>query len=123
MDYVENNLLPIENSLHIMNKKYRYSSKVKRRAYRRSGNKRNKLTTLKILHSNIDGYISKNESVNEIIQQVNHDVFPLNETALKGRRKIDTSGYISFEKNRLNNKGGVATSIAEYLKKNTVKQG
>ena len=45
----------------------------------------------------------------------------LNDTALKGNRKINLPNFFSYCKNRLKNKGGVATVISNTLKNNTVK--
>ena len=47
----------------------------------------------------------------------------MNETALKGKRKVRLNNYFSFNKNRAKIKGGVATVVANYLKPNTVKVG
>ena len=47
----------------------------------------------------------------------------INETALKGNRKVKIPHHFSYTKNREKNKGGVATVIANYLKTNTVKVG
>ena len=45
----------------------------------------------------------------------------INDTALKGKRKIRLDGYFSYEKNREKNKGGVATVIKNNLKGNSLK--
>ena len=51
----------------------------------------------------------------------NPDIITINDTALKGTRKVKIKGYFSYTKNREKNKGGVATVVANYLKANTVK--
>ena len=76
---------------------------------------------LNILQSNCDGYISKKESIENILKKKEIDVLLLNETALKGKRKVKIKDYFSFSKNREKVKGGVATVIANYLKPETVK--
>ena len=49
------------------------------------------------------------------------DIMTMNDTALKGKMKVQIPNYFSFVKNREKNKGGVATVIANYLKPNTMK--
>ena len=76
---------------------------------------------MKTIQSNCDGYLSKTESITEIINNESPDVMLLNDTALKGNRKINIPNHFSFTKNRVKAKGGVATVVANYLKPNTVK--
>ena len=78
-------------------------------------------TNINILQSNCDGYISKKESIEEIINEREADILLLNETALKGKRKVKIKDYFSFTTNREKIKGGVATVISNYLRPHTVK--
>ena len=110
---------PKECSSNYLEKKRR-----RRRLPRRGGRtkRRNKGTAdLNILHSNCDGYISKKDSIENIVNAKDTDVLLLNETALKGKRKVKIKDYFSFTKNRQKIKGGVATVIANHLKPHTVK--
>ena len=43
----------------------------------------------------------------------------MNETSLKGKRKIKLNKYFSYCRNRNKNMGGVATLVADSLKQNT----
>ena len=55
----------------------------KRKPERRAnGNNKKNSVDIKIVHSNIDGYTSKKESVNEIAEQKNPEVITLNDTNL-----------------------------------------
>ena len=69
----------------------------------------------------MDGYTSKKESLNEIAKDEEPDIFTLNDTALKGKFKVNVPNYFSFVKNRDKHKGGVATVIANHLKQNAMK--
>ena len=69
----------------------------------------------------MDGYTSKKDSLNEIAENEKPDVMTLNDTNLKGKLKVKVPNYFSFNKNRENFKGGVATVIANHLKHNTMK--
>ena len=51
-------------------------------------NKRKHNIDLKIIHSNIDGYKSKKESINEIAEKETPDIITLNDTNLKGKLKL-----------------------------------
>ena len=44
-----------------------------------------------------------------------------NETALKGKRKINIKNYFSFCKNREKHMGGVATVVSNHLRSHTAK--
>ena len=110
---------PKECSSNYLEKKRR-----RRRLPRRGGRtkRRNKGTAdLNILHSNCDGYISKKASIENIVNAKDTDVLLLNETALKGKRKVKIKDYFSFSKKREKIKGRVATVIANHLKPHTVK--
>ena len=98
--------------------------RLRRRVARRGGRSKRKSkdkVDLKILHSNCDGYTSKKESIEDIIKERETDVLLLNETALKGKRKIRMRNYFSFCKNRVKAKGGVATVVSNYLRPYTVR--
>ena len=94
----------------------------KRKPCRRSkDNKKKQTVNIKLIHSNIDGYTSKKESVNEIIETEKPDIMTLNDTKLKGKLKVKVPNYFSYDKNREKYKGGVSTIIANHLKHNTMK--
>ena len=98
--------------------------KDKEKAPRRGGRSKrpsNKEADITILQSNCDGYISKKESIEDIVKGREADILLLNETALKGKRKVKIKDYFSFVKNREKIKGGVATIVSNYLKPNTIK--
>ena len=102
---------------NIRRKKSRRGGKRGRAAARREG-----CVKLKILHSNIRGFISKQESLTEILENVNPDICNLNETNLRGNRKIKLKNYVSFSKNReIKKMGGVSTSFQNYLRQYVVK--
>ena len=93
--YIENNVVSrSDKSNNFRHRKFRF--KIKGRKGRKS-NLNN--TSFKLIHSNIYSYISKQESVNSIVQYSKPDVITLNETALKGKRKVNIKGYFSYEKN------------------------
>ena len=46
-----------------------------------------------ILHSNIRGYTSKKEAFYEVVKDIDADVCILNETGLKGEKKVNIPGY------------------------------
>ena len=96
---------------------------VKKRNPRRRANKKNPINTvnLKILQTNIYGYISKKESLCEIANAESFDIITVNDTALKGSMKVKIPKYFCYSKNRERNKGGVATVVANYLKQNASK--
>ena len=77
--------------------------------------------SMKIIQSNCDGLRSKKESIKEILEVEAPDVLLLNDTALKGNRKVKIPKYFSYTKNRDKAKGGVATVITDNLKNNTIK--
>ena len=65
-----------------------------RRRMRRGGRRgraaveREGLQKLRVLHSNIRGFSSKQESLADILEKVNPDICNLNEIGLRGNRKI-----------------------------------
>ena len=77
--------------------------------------------TLKILHSNIRGFVSKQTSLSEILAVESPDIVTLNETNLKGKKKINLKNYVSFCKNSDLNSHGISSSFASYLKPHSVK--
>ena len=50
---------------------------------------------IKIIHSNIDGYTSKKDSLNEIAAKEKPDIITLNDTNLKGKFEVKVPGYFS----------------------------
>ena len=78
-------------------------------------------TDFKILHSNCQGFISKQASIEQIVKNKSLDVYLCNETALKGKRKICVKDYFSFCNNREKHMGGVATVVSNHLRPFTVK--
>ena len=74
-----------------------------------------------MIQTNCDGFTSKKESFDNIVKDENPDIIVINDTALKGTRKVKIPKYFSYTKNSEENKGGVATVVANYLKPNTVK--
>ena len=82
-------------------------------------NKNKGNVNIKFIHSNIDGYTSKKESVNEILELEKPEVMTLNDKNLKGKLKGKVPSYLSYDKNRKKYKGGVLTIIANHLKQIT----
>ena len=73
----------------------------KRKPGRRSkDNKKKQTVDIKLIHSNIDGYTSKKEIVNEIVETEKPDIMTLNDTNLKGKLKVKVPNYFSYDKNR-----------------------
>ena len=76
-----------------------YQTKLQQRSKNYNSNRRgkNKMKynshNMKIIHSNIDGFISKQESLQDIIQSEKPDILTLNATALKGKRKVKIDNY------------------------------
>ena len=69
-----------------------------------------------VYHSNVRSVHSKLSSINAIVAALNPSVITLNETNLKGKKKLKVMGYKSFSRNRENgNMGGVATAIVDKL--------
>ena len=57
-----------------------------------------------------------------ILKSINANVATINETNLKGNRKMKIEGYTSYNRNRLNaNMGGVATCVAVREASNVLK--
>ena len=110
----------IDDENYIMKRKNRPRKRLPRRGGRSRRRPRN-VADITILHSNCDGYISKKESLEDIVKKREADILLLNETALKGKRKVKIKDYFSFVKNREKIKGGVATVVSNYLKPNTIK--
>ena len=54
----------------------------------RAAAKRDNFVKLKIVHCNIRGFISKQESLTEILETLNVDICNMNEINLRGKRKI-----------------------------------
>ena len=89
----------------------------RRRAKKRSSN----TVSLKLIQTNMDGYTSKKESIDEIAEEEVPDIITINDTALKGNLKVKIPEYFCYSKNREKKKGGVATVVSNYLKPNTTK--
>ena len=73
------------------------------RGLRRGGRGKRKpkdICDIRILQNNCDGFTSKKESIEEIVRARQTDVLLLNDTALKGKRKVRMKDYFSFSKNR-----------------------
>ena len=75
----------------------------------------------KTLHSNCQGFFSKQASIEQIIKKKSPDVYPFKKIALKGKRKISLKDNFSFSKNRDKHMGGVATIVSNHLRPFTVK--
>ena len=108
-----------ENS---MERKSRYRKRLSRRGGRKKRNLKDKVD-VRILQTNCDGFTSKKESVEDIINARETDILLLSDTALKGKRKVKMKNYFSFAKNRIKARGGVATVVANHLRQHTVKVG
>jgi hypothetical protein len=90
---------------------------------RRRRKRKNKTVKIDILHSNTCGYSSKQEVWTNILKKEQPEIVTVNETLLKGKRKIKQKDYFSYCKNRERNMGGIATLVANSLKENTTKVG
>ena len=86
-----------------------------------------------VILNNVKGYGSKKDSIaHDILEKEKPEVCLINETMLRGKRKINIPNYFSFIKSRHEGKkggkgegggGGIATLVASYLQQNTVKVG
>ena len=110
------------------------AQKRKKRKKRRRKITRRKMTNVSVVLTNCKGYGSKIESIKrDIIENRSPDVLLLNETLMRGERKIKMKNYVSFCKNRSVEKekgrkeggigGGVATLVADHLKSGLTKVG
>ena len=95
--------------------------KVSKSARRRKRRRRQKhsyksvCTDWKLLHSNIRGIQSKVVSFENIIQAVKPSVITVNETKLKGNKRVCLKGYKCYPANRVDKLGG---GIATYIEQN-----
>ena len=80
-----------------------------------------KLVDMKVLHSNFQGFTSKQTSVKKICEEQSPDVYCGNETSIKGNRRINMDKYICFAKNSTKHMHGIVTMVASYLRPTTVK--
>ena len=82
------------------------------------------ITDVRILHSNIRGYKSKKESLDDIVIKLKPlDVICLNKTGLKGSNKVKLDGFFSLCKNRVDKAMVVvSTSVGKELKPFTGKE-
>ena len=72
----------------------------KRKSTRRSKTKtKTETVELKFIQTNCDGFTSKKESFDDIIKVENPDVIVINDTALKGNRKVKIQNHFSYTKN------------------------
>ena len=79
-----------------------YKTKAKRKSTRRGSKTKNKTETvnLKLIQTNCDGFTSKKESFDDIVKDDNPDIIVINDTALKGTRKVKIPKYFSYTKTR-----------------------
>ena len=63
-------------------------------------------TSLKLLHLNPRGWVSKQASILDVIDLVKPDYVNINETQLRGENKVSIKGYTCFSKNRSEMAGG-----------------
>ena len=113
------------------------------RRRRRKPKEKKDSVDMTIILNNVKGYGSKKESINhDVLEKERPEVLLINETLLRGKRKINVPNYFSFIKSRDEGKkgeggeaedggggagggggGGIATLVASYLQQNTVKVG
>ena len=98
-------------------------TKSRRRRRRRLNLKhRNKDNEWKIIHTNIRGIDSKLISLGSILSLVKPSVLTINETMLKGNRKLSLQGFHCFPANRACvDGGGVATCVEVKDRQHTLK--
>ena len=98
-------------------------TKSRRRRRRRLNLKhRNKDNEWKIMHTNIRGIDSKLISLGSILSLVKPSVLTINETMLKGNRKLSLQGFHCFPANRAClHGGGVATCVKVKDRQHTLK--
>ena len=78
--------------------------------------------SFKIFQTNIRGFHSKKLSLEAIVESKKADILIINETHLKGNKKISLPGFTTFCKNRdFVDGGGVATCVRNTLMKDTLK--
>ena len=66
------------------------------------------------MHNNIRSFISKQESLNAIVNQIQPSIITLNEVNLPKNVKPSISGYFSYvHKSSNKHMGGISTSIVE----------
>ena len=73
-------------------------SRNKTRGLRKGGRKnkkKNDMNDIRVLHMNCNGYTSKKECIEDIVKDTQTDVLLLNETNLKGKRKVRLKKYFS----------------------------
>ena len=74
---------------------------------------------LKMLHSNLRGFLSKKTSLVYNVKCTNPDIICLN--GLRGKNKVIIAGYFTFCKNRVDQAmGGVSVSLDNCMKQQTV---
>ena len=76
---------------------------------------------MKILHTNIRGFSSKCISLETIAKTKDVDIITINETHLKGKKKVELPGFESFCRNRTHaSYGGIATCVKNNHAKDTL---
>ena len=86
-----------------------YKTKTKRKPTRRSKTKnRTETVNIKFIQTNCDGFTSKKESFDDIVKDENPDIIAINDTALKGTRKVK---YFSYTKNRENKAKAISAEL------------
>ena len=92
-------------------------TRIRRGGIGRNRNNKNSLNLLdkwSIYHSNIRGFDSKRISLETILETVRPNIVTLNETHFMNKKKLNLEGYVTFQRNRSNVKGGgVATAICQ----------
>ena len=74
------------------------------------------------MHTNIRGFNSKADSLKSICKAKDVDVVTINETQLRGKKKIFIPGFKSYCKNRQNHDGGgIATCVKDIHSKDTLR--
>ena len=78
---------------------------------------------LRILFNNIRGLASKQDSLEEILDNRDCDIVCVSETNVHGTKKIKLKNYVSFTKNNPNKKsmGGLMTGVKDEIKHAAVK--
>ena len=78
---------------------------------------------MRILFNNIRGLASKQESLEQILDNRDCDIACVSETNVHGTKKINLKNYVSFTKNNPNKKsmGGLLTSVRNEIKQSAVK--
>ena len=77
-----------------------------------------------VYHNNIRSMDSKSPMLKNIVNKLQPSVINLNELNYKGKRKLKIPGYLCFNKNRVDMKGGgVGTCVKEMDSGEVLKVG